>query len=565
MRQVARASIVVAMLVCVQRGQAGAKISRFSGQIDLGVLENSGITEASGIAASRRNPNVFYTHNDSGGGTIIFAFNGKGKQLAAFTISGVSGRDWEDIAVGPGPVAGVSYIYIANTGDNAQIEPLKYIYRIPEPAVNENQAPVSATLSGAETITFQYPDGMRDCETLMVDTPTKDIYVVTKREATVGVYRAPYPQSTTATLTLTKVATLGFDWAVGGDISPDGSEIMVKQYSTMYYWKRAAGQTVGQAMSVLPRIMPYTPEVKSEAVCWRADGGGYLSVSEGVNPHIFFYLRLPQDIDFDGDGISDMPMISTNSLMWYTLDTNSFAETQLGFRGVIPCPGDYDGDGETDEAVFDPAADKCIFYIKQSKTATIRTQQFGYSGVRPAPGDYDGDGKTDLAVFSTHSATWHIQQSRDGYRIQQFGFPGVLRVQADYDGDAKTDIAVYDPLSGNWYIQQSKTGVIKIQQFGFSATMPVPGDYDADGKTDIAVYDPGPARWHLLRTTDGFITKQYGYGGVIPVTEDFDGDGRTDLTVYDPKMFKWSILQSTAGYRSKFFGYASAIPITPPR
>ncbi len=565
MRKFSATIIVVAMLCCVLRSQAGNKIPRFSGQIDLGVLESSSITEASGIAASRRNAGVFYTHNDSGGANCIYAINSSGKLLGIYTIAGVAARDWEDIAVGPGPVAGATYIYIGDTGDNAMAQPLKYVYRIPEPAINATQYVGYVTLTGVETITFQYPDGIHDCETLMVDSPSRDIYAVSKREANVRVFRAPYPQSTTSVITMQHVATLGFDWAVGGDISADGSEIVVKKYSTVYYWKRAAGQTVGQAMSALPRILPYTPEVKSEAICWRPDGGGYFSVSEGLHPHIYFYQRQPQDADFDGDGLSDMPMISTNSLMWYMLDTNSFAQTQWGFRGVIPCPGDYDGDGETDEAVFDPATNQCVFYIKQSSTGTLKSKQFGYFGVKPAPGDYDGDGKTDFAVFSPHSARWFIQQSRDGYRTEQFGFTGVKRVQSDYDGDAKTDVAVYDSLTATWYIHLSRTGETKIQQFGFPTTQPVPADYDADGKTDLAVYDPGPARWYLLRTTAGYTNIQYGYAGVVPVTEDFDGDGRTDMTVYDPKSYKWCMLQSTAGYKTKVFGYSSAIPLMPPR
>lgn len=564
MRQAVSASIVVAMLCCVQ-SQAGTKIPRFSGQIDLGVLEASSITEASGIASSRRNADVLYTHNDSGGANVIYAINSTGRNLGVYTIGGSTAGDWEDIAVGPGPVAGVNYIYIGNIGDNAQQQPVRYIYRIPEPVVSSSQSPVTTTLPGAETIRYQYPDGFHDAETMMVDSPTKDIYIVSKREANVRVYRAPYPQSTTSIITLQHVATLGFDWAVGGDISPDGSEIVVKKYNFIYHWKRSAGQTVGQAMSALPRLLPYTPEAKSEAVCWRADGAGYYSVSEGQYAHLYYYQRQPQDADFDGDGLSDMPMISTNSHVWYMMDTNSYAQTQWGFRGVIPCPGDYDGDGETDEAVFDPATNQYVFYVRQSSTDTMRTQQFGYDGVRPVPGDYDGDGKTDFAVFAPKSATWRLLQSRDGYRVQQFGFVGVKCVQGDYDGDSKTDMAVFDPLTSTWYILQSRTGVMKIQQFGFAKSQPVPSDFDSDGKTDIAIYDPGPARWYLLCSTAGYTNVQYGYKDVIPVTEDFDGDGRTDLTVYDPKNYKWSILQSTSGHKSKVFGYSSAIPVTPQR
>ena len=69
------------------------------------------IVEASGIAASRTNPNVIYTHNDSGGEPEIFAIQTtNGHRLATYRLEGADTNDWEDIAVGPGPEPGVSYI-----------------------------------------------------------------------------------------------------------------------------------------------------------------------------------------------------------------------------------------------------------------------------------------------------------------------------------------------------------------------------------------------------------------------------------------------------------------------
>ena len=67
---------VVLSLLC-----AGAPAQTFTSGITSGTISNSAVTEASGIAASRFNPNVLWTHNDSGNPAQIFAFTSTGATL----------------------------------------------------------------------------------------------------------------------------------------------------------------------------------------------------------------------------------------------------------------------------------------------------------------------------------------------------------------------------------------------------------------------------------------------------------------------------------------------------
>ncbi|MCH8874501.1 hypothetical protein IH824_17350 [candidate division KSB1 bacterium] len=267
----------------------------FGDRLDLGLINNDSLNEVSGLAASRKNSNVLWTHNDSGDENRVFAIDANGKHLGTFLIEGAEARDWEDIAVGPGPIAGKQYLYIGDIGDNLSQFDIKHIYRVMEPEVNCNQPPIEATLSGVEAIAFQYPDGKRDAETLMVDPLTKDIYIVSKRESNVRVYRAPYPQSTTRTITLEYVVTLNLNNVVGGDISPSGNEVVIKTYKAIYYWRKSPDEKCWKIFDKDPISVPYIPEPQGEAVCWRADGLGYYTVSEepgGIPSHLYFYPRL---------------------------------------------------------------------------------------------------------------------------------------------------------------------------------------------------------------------------------------------------------------------------------
>jgi hypothetical protein len=71
-----------------------------------------------------------------------------------------------------------------------------------------------------------------------------------------------------------------------------------------------------------------------------------------------------------------------------------------GQAGDVPVPGDYDGNGTTDIAVFRNGE----WYVKGQPPFP---QIWGTSGDIPVPGDYDGDGTADIAVF--RNGEWYIK------------------------------------------------------------------------------------------------------------------------------------------------------------
>ena len=270
--------------------------NKFSGRINFGSLDDSDIDEASGIVISRQNPDMLWTHNDSGDYNRIFLVQKNGAWKGTFLLKGAINRDWEDIAAGPGPIKNVNYLFVGDIGDNIAIHKYKHIYRFPEPDLNTADTSIDwVELDNVEKITFVYPDGiLMDSETLMVDPWTKDIYIVTKMEKPVTIYRLQYPQSTMDTVVAEKYGTLPFAYAVAGDISPDGKEILIKTYNEVYLWSRDNWESIRDALIRPPFRLKYIPEPQGEAVAFALDGGGFYTLSEirhGVLPMIYFYER----------------------------------------------------------------------------------------------------------------------------------------------------------------------------------------------------------------------------------------------------------------------------------
>ncbi len=268
----------------------------FSGSESRGVLENREIVEASGIAVSRSNPARLWVHNDSGDRNRLFVVGENAEDYGEFIIVGAYNRDWEDIAAGPGPEPGITYLYIGEIGDNLGQYNIMSIYRLPEPDISGLDSTASVRIEGVERIDFVYPDGQaRDAETLMVDPFTRDLYVVTKRDERSIVYVARYPQDTEKVIALEKIGFFPFNRALAGDISADGLEIAIKTDERIYYWKRDAGETITEALKRQPLLLPYTIEPQGEAFGWMPDGSGYYTLSEkagGIDPVLYYYHRL---------------------------------------------------------------------------------------------------------------------------------------------------------------------------------------------------------------------------------------------------------------------------------
>jgi hypothetical protein len=265
-----------------------------------GNIQNGSLTEASGIVESRKAPGVLWIHNDSGDSARVFAAGKDGKDLGTYSFQGASATDWEDIAIGPGPMQGESYLYMGDIGDNAMARANIRIYRVVEPLVDLNGGPKNVTLTGVETFTLVYPDSPHNAETLLVDPKTGDVYIVTKSSNGVSpIFRAAAPLSNAGTIIMEAAGSRTFGapplpggpLTTGGDISAQGDLIAIRTYPGAFVWRRPSGMSIADALQGEPCVIPIESEPQGEALGFAVDGSGYFTISEGSNEPLYFYAK----------------------------------------------------------------------------------------------------------------------------------------------------------------------------------------------------------------------------------------------------------------------------------
>lgn len=277
---------------------------------DVGALGSDDIDEASGLAASRTNPGIWWTHNDSGGRPEIYGLDDSGALVAVVRLNGVRAKDWEDIASVVDD-EGRERIYIADIGDairGAAARDHVTIHVIDAPVDDHdggnhdgrNTAAARAVAPtvfdvNATTTDLRYADGPRDAEALIVDPDDGALYIIDKGWSMAGdsgLYRVDLsdltppgdPSAEVRTVTAERVADLDLPTATlitAADVSPDGSAIALRGYGIEALYRRAPGQTIADALTGERCVGPNVGEQQGEAIAFSADSSSYVTVAEG--------------------------------------------------------------------------------------------------------------------------------------------------------------------------------------------------------------------------------------------------------------------------------------------
>jgi hypothetical protein len=198
------------------------------------LIHLSGVSEASGLAVSRRVPGRLWTHNDSGQ-PILFALDERGSVTAQLRIAGATVEDWEAVASARCQTS--SCLYIGDIGDNNANRDHITVYRVPEPdASAETSAP-------AEAFHATYPDGPHDAETLLIG-PDGRIHIVTKgNTSAIALYRFPADLRAGSTMKLERVGNAATDTSdrdsriTDGAVSPDGRWAVLRSPNALRFFR----------------------------------------------------------------------------------------------------------------------------------------------------------------------------------------------------------------------------------------------------------------------------------------------------------------------------------------
>lgn len=140
---------------------------------------------------------------------------------------------------------------------------------------------------------------------------------------------------------------------------------------------------------------------------------------------------------YDGDAKLDPGVYAEGTAQWYILPASIPGGSTISANGFglidQPVVGDFDGDQLTDLALYS------LINGVSGLEARWRTFEsdfgyyspglvtWGFGGAEPVPGDYNGDGLTDLAVYYGQLGNWYILYSGSyTSQVLQWGFAGAI-------------------------------------------------------------------------------------------------------------------------------------------
>lgn len=241
---------------------------------ELGVVDESALTEASGLAASGRHAGVFWTHNDDGDDDgLLYAVDETGAARGSLRISGAEPEDWEAVASD-----GAGVLVVGDIGDNDRSRETIRLWTVTEPA----ELDTAATAAVATPTVLRWPDVPRDAEAMVVDPETGRPVVFSREPGRAVLLRAPAAGEEgeiIGELSLMEGVLADSGEVRGADLVPgEGVWVRTDEAVAWFDWAGSLAETLAATGCAAPS----PPEADGEAIA--AWNGGFVTLGEGAAP-----------------------------------------------------------------------------------------------------------------------------------------------------------------------------------------------------------------------------------------------------------------------------------------
>lgn len=266
LRSLAQVVLLPALLLAGCEGANDAVEVAETQFVVVGYLENPTINEASGLARSSLDDRLWVI-NDGGSLPQLHAIGLDGSDYGSVMLENARNIDWEDLATFK--ENGRLWLIVADIGDNNARRDEYTLYIVTEPGADQLR---SGTTTVQRRISFMYPDGPRDAESIAFDSVNEEILILTKRDMPAVMYSIPLHPPSDGLLIATRIGEIdsipqptaydleralpdkNWHWQPNSiDFSAAADAAVILTYKAVYYFSRRDEQDWFTALQSAPQ------------------------------------------------------------------------------------------------------------------------------------------------------------------------------------------------------------------------------------------------------------------------------------------------------------------------
>ena len=179
----------------------------------------------------------------------------------------------------------------------------------------------------------------------------------------------------------------------------------------------------------------------------------YSGVWQPEYQHWYWDMDLPYIADLDGDGFDSHFTYRPHTGEWLLAPNRKLIGPSTDEKDLpVPLGGRFLSGSNGDLGLWCLKTGMVMLQsVSNGRKATFRWG--GRAGDVLVPGDYDGDGYDEIAVWQQTNRTWYWRHAPDGAISQAtFGTDTCVPVPADYNHDGRLDLAYWEPSEGKIHV-----------------------------------------------------------------------------------------------------------------